>query len=210
MRLTWFGHSSVKLLTGENVIYIDPYSGPDDWYTPGNIILVSRFHFDHCSVGKVRRASHDGTHVLGTAEVAKEIFPCGILNVGETKVFAGVEVVGMPVANPHVDQRGHSHEKENAVGFAVLAEKKLVYFMSDSDFFPQLEGMNPDVVLISVGGTYTAGPREAADIVERIGAKLAIPIHWGAHVGTRDDALLFSELSKVPVKILEPGEVLEI
>jgi hypothetical protein len=40
--------------------------------------------------------------------------------------------------------------------------------------------------------------------------KLAIPIHWGGVVGTRDDADLFSELANVPVKILEPGSSVEI
>ena len=209
MRLTWFGHSSVKIETGDQVIYVDPYAGPDEWYTPGNIVLISRFHFDHCNVSKVRRASHDGTQVLGTSEVAKEIFPCGVLHAGESRMFDSVEVVGMPVANPHVEFRKHA-EEASALGFVVIAEKKTVYFMADSDFMPQLEDMKPDVLLIAVGGTYTAASKEAAEIAQRVNPKLAIPIHWGSVVGTRDDAELFKELARVPVKILEPGEGVEV
>jgi L-ascorbate metabolism protein UlaG (beta-lactamase superfamily) len=210
MRLTWLGHSSVKLETGSQTIYIDPYAGLDNWYTPGDIVLVSRFHFDHCSVSKVRRVSHDGTQVIGTLEVAREIYPSQILRVSESKVIDGTEIVGMPVVNPHAEYRSHTHEKESALGFVVVSEKKTVYFMADSDFLPQTEAMRPDVLLIAVGGTYTAAPREAAEIAARIEPKLAIPIHWGGPVGTRDDALLFQELARVPVKLLEPGESVEI
>ncbi len=209
MRLTWLGHSSVKLETGNQVIYIDPYAGSDDWYKPGTLVLISRFHFDHCSIAKVRKASSDNTHILGTLEVAREIFPCSILNVGESRKFDGIEVVGMPVANPHVDVIRHK-ESESALGFTLLAENKIVYFMADSDFMPQLEAMKPDVLLISVGGTYTAASREAAQIASHIQPRLAIPIHWGGIVGTRDDADLFRELANVPVKILEPGSSVEI
>jgi L-ascorbate metabolism protein UlaG (beta-lactamase superfamily) len=209
MRLTWLGHSSVKLEAADQVIYIDPYAGSDDWYRPSNIILISRFHFDHCSLEKVRRASSDHTHVLGTPEVASQIYPSSVLNVGESRKFDGVEVVGMPVANPHVDFARHS-ETEGAIGFTVLAENKIVYFMADSDFMPQLASMKPDVLLIAVGGTYTAAPREAAKNASLIEPKLAIPIHWGGVVGTRDDADLFRELTNVPVKILEPGSSVEI
>ncbi len=205
MRVTWLGHSSVRIEADNQVIYIDPYAGPNNWYTPGNIVLISRFHFDHCSVEKVRRVSHDGTHILGTAEVAKEIFPSSVLHFMENRMFDGVEVVGMPVANPHVEFRRHTEEGD-ALGFVVHAENKLVYFMADSDFLPQTENMKPDILLIAVGGTYTAAPKEAAKIADAIAPKLVIPIHWGGVVGTKDDALLFSELARVPVKILQPGE----
>ena len=120
-------------------------------------------------------------------------------------MYDNVEIVGMPVSNPHAEFRRHT-EEPNAIGFVIHAENKLVYFMADSDYLPQTENMKPDVLLIAVGGTYTAAAKEAAEIAQRINPKLAIPIHWGSMVGTKDDALLFSELANVPVKILEPGE----
>jgi len=210
MRLTWFGHSSIKLETAKQVIYIDPYAGPDDWYTPGSIVLISRWHYDHCSVAKVRKASNDATHVIGTPEVAAELFPCQVLSPGKSRFFDGVEVVAMPVENPHIDERNHDHPPISSLGFVILAENKKVYFMGDSTFMPQLEKMMPDVLLIAVGGTYTPGARAAAKAADLISAKLAIPVHWGSVVGTRDDAELFKELSTVPVSVLEPGQSVEI
>ena len=102
-----------------------------------------------------------------------------------------------------------SHHQGSKLGFVIVAEDKKVYFMGDSDFLPKTQGMNPDVLLIAVGGTFTAHPPEAAKNAFIIGAKLAIPIHWGGVVGTLDDALHFEELSQVPVKILKPGETIE-
>jgi len=82
--------------------------------------------------------------------------------------------------------------------------------MADSDYLPQTLDMKPDILLIAAGGTYTAAPKEAAKNATMIAPKLAIPIHWGGIVGTRDDADLFRELTKAPVKILEPGSSIDL
>lgn len=202
MRLTWLGHSSIKIETGNKIIYIDPYAGPEESYTTAFLILISRFDFDHCNMAKITKARGDNTHILGTAEVASQIYPCGVLHAGENRMFDEIEVVGMPVTNPH--------KEAEAIGFVVLAEKKTIYYMADSDYLPQTLDMKPDILLIAAGGTYTAAPKEAAKNATMIAPKLAIPIHWGGIVGTRDDADLFRELTKAPVKILEPGSSIDL
>jgi len=209
MKLTWFGHSSVKLETGGKIIYIDPYAGPEEWYSPAHVVLVSRFHFDHCNTVKLRRALNDTTKIVGTSDVAREIYPVDVMRAGEKKIIEEVEISGMPVTNPHMDVRRHDEDIE-ALGFLVNAENKKIFFMADSDYLPEFKDMKPDVLLIAVGGTYTADPKEAAEIAALISPKLAIPIHWGGVVGTRDDADYFKELARFPVKVLEPGESVEV
>jgi len=202
MRVTWLGHSSMKIDTDKS-IYIDPYSGN---YTPADIILVSRWHFDHCSLEKIKQASNDNTHILGTPEVAREIFPSNVLKVGEHKIFDNIEIIGMPTENNRVDHRGHDHENESQLGFAILAENKSIYFMGDTDFIPQFTDLRPDILIIPVGGTYIHNAKEAARATTLINPKLALPIHWGDTSGSRDDAELFKELCPVPVHVLQPGE----
>ncbi len=63
---------------------------------------------------------------------------------------------------------------------------------------------NIDVALLPVGGTYTMDAAEAAQAANQIKPKLAIPMHWGKLVGSRQDADKFRELSNVEVKILKP------
>ena len=50
----------------------------------------------------------------------------------------------------------------------------------------------------------TAG--EAAEAARRIAPKVAVPMHWGSHIGTRDDALAFARKAPVEVRILEKAQ----
>lgn len=210
MNVSWLGHASVKIMVDHFSIYIDPYAGEPDWYEPANLILVSEWHFDHCNMNKVKLASNENTHRLGTPEVAANMFPCGTLRPEEKRNFGKVDVVGMPVRPHGISHRGHEHEEQQKVGFVIMAEDKRVQFLSDSDFIRDFKDVRPDVLLIPVGGTYTLDAREAAKIASLIAPKLAIPIKWGSVCGTRDDAELFAELTDVPVKILEPGETVVV
>ena len=60
-----------------------------------------------------------------------------------------------------------------------------------------------DIVMLPIGGTYTMDYREAADLANRIKAKVVIPTHYGSIVGNKEDAIKFKELVKnKEVKIL--------
>ena len=48
-----------------------------------------------------------------------------------------------------------------------------------------------DVAFVPVGGTYTMNSEEAAELVNEIKPKIAIPIHYGEVVGTKEDAIDF-------------------
>jgi len=47
-------------------------------------------------------------------------------------------------------------------------------------------------------------PGEAAEAARRIQPRVAVPMHWGEHLGTRADADLFAQQAPVEVRILEP------
>ena len=47
----------------------------------------------------------------------------------------------------------------------------------------------------------TAG--EAAEAARRIQPRVAVPMHWGEHIGTREDAEAFAAKAPVEVRILE-------
>jgi L-ascorbate metabolism protein UlaG (beta-lactamase superfamily) len=47
----------------------------------------------------------------------------------------------------------------------------------------------------------TAG--EAAEAARRIQPRVAVPMHWGEHIGTLDDAKRFASEAPVDVRILE-------
>lgn len=206
MKLTWLGHSSVRIDAANQVIYIDPYAGEN--YTTASIVLISRADFDHLSMQKLANIRGDKTLVVGPNAVVRQTYPSRLLKVGERIMHEGVEIIGMPVLQAHEDTE--LHEKEDALGFLIIAENKRVYFMGDSDYESEMQKARPDVLLIAVGGTFSAGPKEAAVIATKLQAKLAIPIHWGKHAGTIDDADVFQESARVPVKILQPNQSVTI
>ncbi len=47
-------------------------------------------------------------------------------------------------------------------------------------------------------------PEEAAQVVSTIRPAVAIPIHWGRLVGSKEDARLFAEIVGEKAQILEP------
>ena len=48
--------------------------------------------------------------------------------------------------------------------------------------------------------------KEAAEAIDQIKPKLAIPYHWGQIVGSSEDAEQFAKISDCDVNILTPGE----
>jgi predicted nucleic acid-binding protein len=63
-----------------------------------------------------------------------------------------------------------------------------------------MAGLQPDIALLPVSGTYVMTAAEAAEAAKAIKPKIAIPMHYGAIVGTEKDAAVrkFRLLSAIP------------
>ncbi len=210
MKIQWLGHASFKIKSKEVVIYIDPYAGEEGYYLEkADIILISHFHYDHCSLEKIRKISTEETMIWGTKEVASEIHGCIVLIPGQPISTMGIKVTAVPAYNT----AKRFHPRGFAIGFLIEIEKKIIYFISDSDVIPEMVKIKADILLIPVGGTYTMNAREAVKVVQDIKPRVAIPMHYGSVVGNIDDAELFKELAETDeteVTILSPSMELEI
>ena len=81
----------------------------------------------------------------------------------------------------------------------------LIFITHDHrDHLSEMKSIRADVVFLPVGGTFTMNPEEAAEAVRDIHPKVAVPIHWGSVVGSKEDALRFQSLCDCEVQILEP------
>lgn len=214
MKIAWLGHATFLVETGIFTIYIDPYLDPYSTLNlpKANIILISHWHPDHCTRESVLKLMGDETIIIGPPDVAREFNGCITMNAGDKKKIGDLVIRAMPAQTFH--HRGGHEEEGFVIGFVIESENKKLYYTSDTDPLPEMIGLAPDVVLIPVGGSTTMGPEEAAKAVRAMQAKIAIPTHWGAITGTRDDAELFKEYlerdSGHKVVILEPGEMTEI
>ena len=101
----------------------------------------------------------------------------------------GSSAYAAPLAFDFKDPKG-----VNNVGFVVTLAGVTYYHAGDTDLIPEMSGLAPDVALLPVSGTYVMTADEAADAARAIGPKIAIPMHYGAIVGSEEDARRFAKL----------------
>ena len=79
-------------------------------------------------------------------------------------------------------------------GYVIKINEQKYYIAGDTDITDESRQVKCDVALVPVGGTYTMNAKEAAELVNEIKPRIAIPIHYGDIVGTIKDAEKFVEL----------------
>lgn len=194
----WLGHASFKL-SGEKVIYIDPWQLEDG--EPADIILITHGHYDHCSPEDVAKVRGPQTAVVATADcVAKLGGEVQVVRPGDRLTVQGVTVEAVPAYN--IGKEFHPR-REHWVGYVVTLGGRRIYHAGDSDHTPEVDSVRADVALLPVGGKYTMTAEEAAAAANAISPAAAVPMHWGTIIGSRQDAERFQAMSRVPVEILE-------
>jgi L-ascorbate metabolism protein UlaG (beta-lactamase superfamily) len=207
--LQWLGHSGFRIVTPSATIYIDPYrasQGPK-----ADVILVTHGHYDHFSLQDVERLSHERTCLVAPAAVAERasghvssIAPGEEL---ELESVPGVEVTAVAAYNTSKRDRDGRlfHPREAGwVGFDLNIRGERLYHSGDTDVIPEMDGVvGVDVALLPVSGVYVMTASEAAEAARRIQPEVAIPMHWGEHIGTREDAEAFAERAPGKVRLLE-------
>jgi L-ascorbate metabolism protein UlaG (beta-lactamase superfamily) len=207
----WLGHAGFRVRAPGGVIYIDPYRVKDD-APKADLILVTHGHYDHFSPQDIERLSHDDTWLVAPALVAERargrvraIAPGEEL---ELDALHGVSVAAVAAYNTSKrDSEGNAFHPRAAgwVGFDVNVRGERLYHSGDTDVIPEMDAVaGVDVALLPVSGTYVMTAGEAVEAARRIQPTVAIPMHWGAHIGGRDDAERFAEQAPVDVEILEP------
>lgn len=209
VKLSWLGHDGFRIQNGK-VIYIDPFKIGDGG-PKADIVLVSHEHFDHLSIEDLKKIVTLNTIVIAHAQSAGELSK---LKVKETKIvkpgdkvtLGEITIQAVPAYNlnkgPEPGKVFHPKE-DGKLGFVVTVKGVRIYHAADSDHIPEMKGLNPDIALLPVSGTYVMTPQEAAEAAASVNPKVAIPMHYDAIVGTRNDAETFRKLVKCEVKILE-------
>ena len=87
------------------------------------------------------------------------------------------------------------HPKHNNwVGYVIELNGLKYYIAGDTDITDENKTVKCDIAFVPVGGTYTMTAKEAADLINIIKPKMAVPIHYGSVVGTKQDAEEFISL----------------
>ena len=207
--IEWLGHAGFRIRVGRSAVYIDPYRVDDG--PPADLILVTHGHYDHFSPRDVERLSHERTLLLGPPAVAERVSG-RVISVRPGEVIEDDLVRGLGIATIAAyntskrDQDGNVFHPREAgwVGYELNVQGERLYHSGDTDVIPEMDSVTGvDVALLPVSGTYVMTAGEAAEAARRIQPRVAVPMHWGEHIGTRRDAETFAERAPVEVEILE-------
>ena len=197
----WLGHASIKI-AGSRVIYIDPWNIGES--EKADIILITHDHYDHCSIKDINRLLKENTVMVATADCAPKLSgKIKAVNPGDSVEVGGVKIEAVPAYN--LDKNFHQ-KLRNWVGYIVDLDGVKYYHAGDSDFIPEMKKVKADVAFLPVGGTYTMDVDGAYEAVKAINPRVAVPVHYGAIVGSDKDAEEFRQLceaSGIEVRILE-------
>lgn len=189
-------------IAGSKVVYIDPFKVRNQ--DKADVILVTHDHPDHLSPNDLAKVCTSETQV-----VASPLCKDGVKNLkakqttflepGKKTSVAGIEIEAVPAYNLNKfrepGQPFHPKEKPG-LGFVVQMDGTRVYHAGDSDFIPEMRSIKCDVALLPVSGTYVMTAEEAAEAAAAIKPRIAIPMHYGAIVGSEADAAKFKSLVK--------------
>jgi L-ascorbate metabolism protein UlaG (beta-lactamase superfamily) len=201
LALTWWGHASTTLEMGATRVALDPLlpdrlfhlrryaASPAAHAAEADVVLVSHLHHDHLHRPSLRRFPSGTPLVLPRggeryldAGLARHSLPVA---PGDELDVAGVRVEVLAASH---DGRRHpwSGTEPPALGFRIADGGHAVWFPGDTSLRDDMHDVAPvDLALVPVGGwgpTLVHGhmdPAHGAEAVARVGARWAVPVHWG-------------------------------
>lgn len=202
MSVTWWGHATTTLADAGTRLLTDPVLSrtvahlrrrrgpvPGPTARQADAALVSHLHLDHLHLPSLR-ALPVGTPVLvprGAAALVPGLAACELveLSPGDEVTVGGLGVRAVPAA--HDGRRWPWARRGVApLGFVVTGTRR-TWFAGDTDLADGITAaVGPvDVALLPVGGWGPGlGPghldaERAARALAEVGARHAVPVHWG-------------------------------
>ena len=193
-------HSSIRIIENK-VIYFDPYN-IDKNYNDADIVFITHDHYDHYSKQDIGKVKTEKTVFVIPKNMINKLISDGIdekliITVEPNKKYSikDIEFETVPAYNTNKP----FHPKENEwVGYKITLNNIRYYITGDTDITKENKNVKCDVAFVPVGGTYTMDYKEAAELINHIHPKIAVPIHYGSVVGTKKDAIEF-------IKLLDDG-----
>lgn len=252
MRITWWGHATTTIEANGTRLLTDPVltsriahlrrrRGPEPPPEAGkcDAVLVSHLHADHLHITSLPLVVGDAALVVprGAARLIQQ--ECGdsyanrCIEVapGNQVRIGGLDITAVTAVHDHRRLPWSSYTAQ-PVGYRIEGSPS-AWFAGDTDLYEDLaaEAGPADLALVPVGGWGPSlgpghlDPPRAAEAVRRVGARVAVPVHFGTFwpigcdwlrpdlflaPGERFRLAMAEADSTVKVEVLEPGESTEV
>lgn len=200
-KITVNEQSSIRIKS-DKTLYFDPLHITDAAHD-ADIVFITHEHFDHFSPQDIEKVSNENTLYVAPKSMAGALKNAGLPSDKCVLAAPGDRFAPLGVAVEVVRAYNISkafHPKANGwVGYVAEVCGSRVYVCGDTDDTPEARAVGCDVVCVPIGGTYTMDCKQAAELVNALSPKAAIPIHYGTIVGSVTAADDFEKLVNVPV-----------
>lgn len=202
MKIDVFTQSAIKITAAKN-IYFDPYQIKDKHHD-ADYIFITHDHYDHYDEDSIKNILKETTIVIipECLEDRVKTITKNYITVLPEKSYSVEDLSFETIPSYNNDKTFHPKEKLY-VGYKVKIEDKYFYIMGDTDLTNEALKVKCDVCFVPIGGTYTMNVIEAANYINTISPKLAVPIHYGSIVG---DINLYEEF----IKLINPSIKVEV
>lgn len=198
-------HASIRMEKNNKVIYFDPFK-IEESKNDADYIFITHSHYDHYSENDIKKVMNNDTKFVVTSDLEDKIKNLGVSNVTVVYPEKSIKVDDLKIdviASYNTTKTFHK-KSYNWVGYNVEMDNVKYYVVGDSDITDEMKKVKCDVIFIPVGGTYTMDSSEAAEVVNTIKPRYAVPIHYG-EVGSRKSAEDFKSKvdNNIKVEILK-------
>ncbi|WP_338750649.1 metal-dependent hydrolase [Bacillus sp. FJAT-52991] len=226
MKVSYHGHSIVKVETKGKTILIDPFitgNGLTDLKVEEehpDVIVLTHGHGDHVG-DTIELAKKSGALVIAVNELAIYLAHQGLnthpmhiggsfeFDFGKVKFTQAFHGSGLQQADGTFLYMGMP------AGVLLMIEGKTIYHAGDTGLFSDMKLIGErhpiDLAFLPIGDNFTMGPEDAAIAAQFLQAKQVIPIHFNTFPPIKQDPYAFiNKLEANNGLVLEPGEVIEL
>ncbi len=226
MKVSFHGHSIVKVETNGKTILFDPFINGNELtdlkveQEKPDVIILTHGHNDHVG-DTLELAKKNDALVIGIAEIATYFG------------WQGVKTHGMSIGGGYDFDfgrvkftqafHGSSFNTEDQqiiymgmpAGILLTIEGKTIYHAGDTGLFSDMkligERNEIDLAFLPIGDNFTMGPDDALLAAEYINAKQVVPMHYNTFPPIKQDPQNFVDrLAKKNGVVLHPGESIEL
>ena len=224
MKLTWYGHGTWLIETGDHRIVLDPFFDDNPAATvaaadvEADFILISHGHFDHVA-DAAAIANRTGATLVAIYEIAEWF---GKNHSVEKTIGMNIGgVIELPFGQVKMTMAQHSSQLPDgsnggvAGGFILTAENKSVYFACDTGLFSDMRlYRGVDMAVLPIGDMFTMGPADSIEAIKLIEPKQVLPAHYGTWPPIEQDAQAWakavSDTTQANPVVLKPGEATNV
>lgn len=185
--ITPIQHGSLVLEYKGNTIYVDPYSGGENYkaINEPDLILITDIHGDHLDKETLGELNLEKASFIVPAAVKEQLGDLKInssgvqtLANGEETLWEGIRIEALPMYNlPETTDSRHPKGRGN--GYILTFDGTRVYISGDTEDIPEMRALdNIDVAFVCMNLPYTMNIEQAASAVLAFQPEVMYPYHY--------------------------------